>query len=91
MGKVIIVPWLPWGYGFTFWKLIVVSKQATDLRYVIEHERVHVEQWINKGFFKFMYCYLRELYNVGYYDNVYEIEARVKGAVRAKRKRNMPI
>ena len=86
MPKIIMVPWLPWGYGFTLWKLVIVSKQSTDIKYVIEHEKVHVEQWTRLGFFRFPYLYIKELIKNGYYKNKYEIQARVLGSKRSREK-----
>lgn len=83
--KIIEVPkWvLPWGYGLTLYKLILVSNDAKDKLYVEEHEKVHVEQWTRLGFFTFLYEYFKELIKVGYINNKFEVEARHLGTIRA--------
>ena len=80
-GKVVFVPkWvLPFGAGLPLWKLIIVSKDADDIPYVVLHESKHVEQWTRIGFFKFPYLYIKECIAKGYYNNKYEVEARYYG------------
>ena len=46
-----------------------------DQRWV-RHEMAHVEQFRRYGFWKFIYLYLAESVNKGYFLNKYEIEAR---------------
>jgi len=77
----IIVPKyiLPFGYGLTLWKLVLVRKDSQDLPYVIAHEAQHVKQWVENGFFKFPYLYIKELLKNGYQNNIYEVEARYYG------------
>ena len=79
--KVIKVPnWLmPFGYGLTLYKLVLINKTAEDTPYVIAHEATHVEQWTEIGFFKFPYLYIKELIKNGYMDNIYESSAREYG------------
>ena len=86
MPKVIKVPkWvLPFGYGFTLYKLVFIREDSKDYEYVKQHELVHVEQWTRIGFFKFPYLYIKELIKNGYINNIYEIEARELGAKRSK-------
>ncbi|HTN47606.1 MAG TPA: DUF4157 domain-containing protein [Flavipsychrobacter sp.] len=40
------------------------------------HELKHVEQYQRYGLLKFLYHYLRESFNKGYFNNALEIEAR---------------
>jgi len=84
--KVYILPkWLmPFGYGLTLHKTVLVREDSKDLPYVIAHEATHVEQWTRIGFFKFPYLYAKELYRVGYIANKYEVEARSKGSLNKK-------
>ena len=53
--KILMVPnfLLPFGYGLTLYKLVIINKTAEDIPYVIAHESKHVEQWTRIGFFKF--------------------------------------
>jgi hypothetical protein len=41
------------------------------------HELKHVDQFHEYGFFRFLWLYLKEYLRSGYYQNKYEIEARV--------------
>ena len=80
MPKAIKVPkWvLPFGYGLTLYKLILVRKDG-DIPYLVAHESKHVEQWTRIGFFKFPYLYIKEYIAKGYWENKYEVEARYYG------------
>ena len=42
----------------------------------VKHEVCHVEQFRKYGFFTFIFLYLVESYNKGYYNNKFEVEAR---------------
>ena len=79
--KILMVPnfLLPFGYGLTLYKLVIINKTAEDIPYVIAHESKHVEQWTRIGLFKFPYLYIKECIAKGYYNNKYEIEARYYG------------
>ena len=83
--KVSLVPkWvLPFGYGLTLWKWVLVRKDSENLPYVIAHEAEHVRQWTSNGFFKFIWLYAKELYMNGYEDNAYERQARYEGAIKS--------
>lgn len=56
---------LPFGYGLTLYKIVLVRKDAQDIDYAIAHEAKHVQQWQEHGF--------------GYRNNRFEIEAREYG------------
>jgi len=75
---IIIVPKyiLPFGYGLTLYRLALVREDCLDINYVIRHEKVHIRQWTEIGFFKFPVLYAIELVKNGYRNNKYEIEAR---------------
>lgn len=45
----------------------------------VEHELCHIRQFQEHGFFRFLWLYLRESMRVGYYNNKYEVEARIAG------------
>lgn len=45
----------------------------------VAHELCHIRQFQEHGFFRFLWLYLRESMRVGYYNNKYEVEARVEG------------
>ncbi|WP_242921155.1 hypothetical protein [Pontibacter liquoris] len=45
----------------------------------LAHELCHIRQFREHGFFRFLWLYLRESMRVGYYNNKYEVEARVAG------------
>ncbi|MBA9079635.1 MULTISPECIES: hypothetical protein [Rufibacter] len=45
----------------------------------VAHELIHVRQFQEHGFFKFLWLYLLESMRVGYYQNKYEVEAREAG------------
>ena len=79
--KILIVPnyVLPFGYGLTLYKLVIINKTAEDIPYVIAHEKCHVEQWTMIGFFKFPYLYIKECIVKGYWENKYEMQARYYG------------
>jgi hypothetical protein len=42
----------------------------------LAHERVHIRQFKENGFFPFLWKYLVESARVGYFNNKYEVEAR---------------
>lgn len=44
----------------------------------VRHEIAHVHQWLRFGRICFVFLYLLESFNKGYYHNKYEIEARNK-------------
>ncbi|MHC2990692.1 hypothetical protein OB13_03510 [Pontibacter sp. HJ8] len=45
----------------------------------VEHELCHIRQFREHGYFRFLWLYLRESMRVGYYNNKYEVEARIAG------------
>lgn len=45
----------------------------------VAHELCHIRQFQEHGFFRFLWLYLRESMRVGYYNNKYEVEARLEG------------
>ncbi|WP_439881118.1 hypothetical protein ACSX1A_18490 [Pontibacter sp. MBLB2868] len=45
----------------------------------VAHELCHVKQFKEHGYFRFLWLYLRESMRVGYYNNKYEVEARLEG------------
>lgn len=45
----------------------------------VAHELCHIRQFREHGFFRFLWLYLKESMRVGYYNNKYEIEARMAG------------
>jgi hypothetical protein len=45
----------------------------------LAHELCHIRQFQEHGFFRFLWLYLRESMRVGYYNNKYEVEARIAG------------
>jgi hypothetical protein len=44
----------------------------------LTHEAVHVQQYQQHGFFKFLFLYLMESLKKGYWNNRFEVEAREK-------------
>ncbi|NDK57147.1 hypothetical protein [Pontibacter fetidus] len=46
----------------------------------LAHELCHIRQFQEHGYFRFLWLYLKESYNVGYYNNKYEVEAREAGS-----------
>lgn len=44
----------------------------------LHHELVHVQQFRQYGFIKFLFLYLLESLKNGYYNNKFEVEAREK-------------
>ncbi|GHA66506.1 hypothetical protein [Pontibacter akesuensis] len=50
----------------------------------LAHELCHIEQFREHGFFRFLWLYLRESMRVGYYNNKYEVEARIAGMKHRK-------
>lgn len=45
----------------------------------LAHELCHIRQFQEHGFFRFLWLYLVESWRVGYYNNKYEVEARIAG------------
>ncbi|TXK47457.1 hypothetical protein FVR03_09485 [Pontibacter qinzhouensis] len=45
----------------------------------VAHELCHVEQFRQHGYLRFLWLYLVESMRVGYYNNKYEVEARLAG------------
>jgi len=45
----------------------------------LAHELCHIRQFREHGFFRFLWLYLKESWRVGYYNNKYEVEARLEG------------
>ncbi len=45
----------------------------------VAHELCHIRQFQEHGYFRFLWLYLRESVRVGYYNNKYEVEARIAG------------
>ena len=45
----------------------------------LAHELCHIRQFQEHGFFRFLWLYLKESWRVGYYNNKYEVEARLAG------------
>jgi hypothetical protein len=45
----------------------------------LAHELCHIRQFQEHGFFRFLWLYLRESMRVGYYNNKFEVEARLEG------------
>lgn len=46
----------------------------------VAHEQVHLRQFREQGFWRFLWRYLHESVRVGYYANKYEVEARQEAA-----------
>lgn len=45
----------------------------------VAHELCHIRQFKEHGYFRFLWLYLKESARVGYYNNKYEVEARIAG------------
>jgi len=45
----------------------------------VAHELCHIRQFKEHGFWRFLWLYLVESVKVGYYNNKYEVEARIAG------------
>lgn len=61
-----------------------VSKEIfLDNRHWVAHELCHVRQFKDHGFFRFLWLYAVESFKVGYYQNKYEVEARLAGTKEA--------
>lgn len=45
----------------------------------VAHELCHIQQFREHGYFRFLWLYLKESMRVGYYNNKYEVEARMAG------------
>jgi hypothetical protein len=45
----------------------------------VAHELCHIRQFQEHGYLRFLWLYLRESMRVGYYNNKYEVEARIAG------------
>ena len=50
----------------------------------LAHELCHIRQFKQYGFFRFLWLYLVESWRVGYYNNKYEVEARIEGMKHRK-------
>lgn len=59
--------------AITFGKFIIYFDEIRED--VVVHELVHVKQYRELGVFKFLYRYLKEIYNHGYRWNIFELEA----------------
>lgn len=81
---------LPFGYGITLGNWLLVRKDSNNLEYVIEHEKVHFRQWNEEGsYLKWLIKYINYLIKYGYYENPYEVEARVMAtSILESRNRN---
>ncbi|ALI98549.1 hypothetical protein [Rufibacter tibetensis] len=56
----------------------------------VAHELCHVRQFQEHGFLRFLWLYLVESLRVGYYNNKYEVEARMAGVKETHLVRNKP-
>lgn len=45
----------------------------------LAHELCHIRQFREHGYVRFLWLYLRESWRVGYYNNKFEVEARIAG------------
>ncbi|MFD2513077.1 hypothetical protein ACFSRY_04315 [Pontibacter locisalis] len=45
----------------------------------VAHELCHIRQFKEHGYLRFLWLYLVESWRVGYYNNKYEVEARLEG------------
>ncbi|WP_018476627.1 hypothetical protein [Pontibacter roseus] len=45
----------------------------------LAHELCHIRQFQEHGYLRFLWLYLKESMRVGYYNNKYEVEARIAG------------
>jgi hypothetical protein len=54
----------------------------------LAHELCHIRQFKEHGFFRFLWLYLLESMRVGYYNNKYEVEARIEG-LKSKQHRSV--
>jgi hypothetical protein len=54
----------------------------------VAHELCHIRQFQEHGYVRFLWLYLRESMRVGYYNNKYEVEARIAGL---KGERHVPV
>jgi len=63
--------------GLTIGRLIFIRKNYLDIT-LLAHELVHVLQYNQIGFFKFIYKYLKYNNKYGYRKNPFEIEAYKK-------------
>lgn len=61
---------MPWGICYTRYVLPLWPE-------IRAHEEEHWKQFNKHGKIKFVFLYLYELLNKGYWDNKYEVEARV--------------
>ena len=43
----------------------------------VAHERCHLQQFQKYGFYRFLWLYTRESMKVGYFNNKFEVEARL--------------
>ena len=49
----------------------------------VAHELCHIRQFQEHGFWRFLWLYLIESFRNGYYNNKYEVEARLAGTKEA--------
>lgn len=49
----------------------------------VAHELCHIRQFQEHGFWRFLWLYLLESFRHGYYNNKYEVEARLAGVREA--------
>ena len=63
----------------------------------VAHEFCHIRQFQEHGFWRFLWLYLQESFQKGYYNNKYEVEARLAGtkeflaAKQAEQERSSPV
>lgn len=50
----------------------------------VAHELCHIRQFREHGYLRFLWLYLVESWRVGYYNNKYEVEARMEGMKHQK-------
>jgi len=76
---------LPFGYGICLRNLLLVRKDSNNVKYVIEHEKVHWKQWQEEGSYtKWLFKYIKYLIRYGYMNNPYEVEARELGSANSR-------
>ena len=61
--------------AITIWRTIHI-RGFTASPALLSHEKQHVIQWEENGFFKFAVLYLWYSIRYGYYNNPFEVEAR---------------
>lgn len=50
----------------------------------VAHELCHIRQFREHGYVRFLWLYLKESWRVGYYNNKFEVEARIAGMKHRK-------